>query len=156
MLTAFPSPSPPLPALAGLSLSYGLTLNSAISFWARFTAQLENNIIAVERLRQYSNINPEAPAIVIDNRPSPSWPEEGRVEFEGLKVSSCLPPLLPPFLIVLPFPLQSRSCRILELFSVPMSHKLLFYLPIRCGTAQAPRWSSRTSHVRWRVGRRSE
>lgn len=75
------------PALAGLSLAYGLTLNDSLCFWAWWSSQLENKIISVERIRQYTNLPQEAPSIIPENRPPSDWPHEGTVELQQLKVS---------------------------------------------------------------------
>ena len=71
---------------AGLSLVYGLTLNGVLVFFIQFVCQLANNIVSVERVRQYMKIESEAPAILEDSRPSPNWPNQGRVELQNLQV----------------------------------------------------------------------
>ena len=43
---------------------------------------LENKIISVERILQYTSI----PCVVDDNRPDPSWPSYGEVDIQDLKV----------------------------------------------------------------------
>ncbi|KAJ2765186.1 hypothetical protein IWQ56_004199, partial [Coemansia nantahalensis] len=35
----------------------------------------------IELYRQYASIEPEAPYVVDDCRPAPSWPQSGRIEF---------------------------------------------------------------------------
>ncbi|XP_071499551.1 ATP-binding cassette sub-family C member 3-like [Diadema antillarum] len=47
----------------------------------RMTSELETNIVAVERVKEYAETPTEAAAIVPDNRPAPSWPQEGGVKF---------------------------------------------------------------------------
>ena len=96
-------PSVISPALAGLSLAYGLTLNEAITFWAWWAAQLENKIICVERIRQMSSLHPEAPQVVEAHRPPPSWPSQGRLEFRELSVR---------YREGMPLVLRSLSCSI--------------------------------------------
>ncbi|KAI3981302.1 hypothetical protein MKX01_004566 [Papaver californicum] len=59
----------------GMALSYALALNV-----------VANHIISVERLNQYMHIPSEAPKIIEGDRPFPSWPALGRVEFHDLKV----------------------------------------------------------------------
>ena len=48
----------------------------------RQTAEVETNIVAVERLKEYSNLEQEAPWIWPDNRPEKAWPQAGMMEFE--------------------------------------------------------------------------
>jgi len=71
---------------AGLSLVYGLTLSGVLVFFIQFVCQLTNNIVSVERIRQYMKIESEAPAIVEANRPSLVWPDHGTVELQNLQV----------------------------------------------------------------------
>ena len=49
----------------------------------RQSAELESQIVSVERLEEYAQIPSEAPPIVADKRPRSSWPEEGTIEFRG-------------------------------------------------------------------------
>ncbi|CAL5039010.1 unnamed protein product [Urochloa decumbens] len=74
------------PGFAGLCLSYALTLTSAQVFLTRFYSYLENYIISVERIKQYMHIPAEPPAIIPENRPPASWPQEGRIDLQGLKI----------------------------------------------------------------------
>ncbi|CAI0449804.1 unnamed protein product [Linum tenue] len=47
---------------------------------------LANYIISVERLNQYMHIPSEAPEVIKENRPPPSWPSVGKVEICDLKI----------------------------------------------------------------------
>uniref|UniRef100_R7W817 ABC transporter C family member 8 n=1 Tax=Aegilops tauschii TaxID=37682 RepID=R7W817_AEGTA len=75
------------PGFAGLCLSYALTLTGAQVFLTRFYSYLENYIISVERIKQYMHLPSEPPAVIPDNRPPISWPQEGRIDMQDLKVS---------------------------------------------------------------------
>ncbi|XP_026433459.1 ABC transporter C family member 10-like [Papaver somniferum] len=70
----------------GMALSYGLSLNLALVFATQNQCALSNSIISVERLCQYMNIPSEAPEVIDENRPEPSWPVMGRVEIHDLKI----------------------------------------------------------------------
>ena len=48
----------------------------------RFLAELETNIVAVERIKEYSTLEQEAPWIWPNNRPEKAWPQAGVMEFE--------------------------------------------------------------------------
>ncbi|KAJ1735670.1 hypothetical protein LPJ61_000428 [Coemansia biformis] len=50
----------------------------------------------IDLYRQYISLEPEAPYVVEDCRPSPSWPQAGRVEFRDftLRYRADLPPVL--------------------------------------------------------------
>ncbi|CAL0323892.1 unnamed protein product [Lupinus luteus] len=74
------------PAMAGLAVTYGLKLNM-IQAWVIWTiCNLENKIISVERMLQYTCIPSEPSLIVEENRPDPSWPSYGRVDIHDLQV----------------------------------------------------------------------
>lgn len=72
--------------MAGLAVTYGLNLNARLSRWILSFCKLENKIISIERIYQYSQIPSEAPAIIEDSRPPSSWPENGTIEIIDLKV----------------------------------------------------------------------
>ncbi|KQK07121.1 hypothetical protein BRADI_2g33210v3 [Brachypodium distachyon] len=74
------------PGFLGLCLSYALTLSSAQVFLTRFYSNLENSIISVERIKQFMHLPSEPPAVISDKRPPPSWPSEGRIDLENLRV----------------------------------------------------------------------
>jgi len=47
---------------------------------------VENKMISVERILQFSSIPSEAPLIIQDCRPEPEWPKEGKVELRNLHI----------------------------------------------------------------------
>lgn len=74
--------------MAGLAVTYGLNLNARLSRWILSFCKLENKIISIERIYQYSQIPGEAPPVIEDSRPPSSWPENGTIELIDLKVLS--------------------------------------------------------------------
>ncbi|XP_065898603.1 multidrug resistance-associated protein 1-like isoform X2 [Dysidea avara] len=70
------------PGLAGLSISYALQVTQSLNWIVRMTSELEANIVAVERTKEYAEVTNEAPAIIYDHRPPHNWPSTGRVQFE--------------------------------------------------------------------------
>ncbi|XP_027365915.1 ABC transporter C family member 5-like isoform X1 [Abrus precatorius] len=74
------------PSMAGLAVTYGLNLNARLSRWILSFCKLENKIISIERIYQYSQIPCEAPAVIEESRPPSSWPENGTIELIDLKV----------------------------------------------------------------------
>ncbi|KMT05758.1 hypothetical protein BVRB_7g165990 [Beta vulgaris subsp. vulgaris] len=74
------------PSMAGLAVTYGLNLNARLSRWILSFCKLENKIISIERINQYSEIPSEAPPIIENCRPPAAWPETGTVELIDLKV----------------------------------------------------------------------
>ncbi|KAG4393790.1 hypothetical protein AAZX31_03G149400 [Glycine max] len=85
LLVSFPRGSID-PSMAGLAVTYGLNLNARLSRWILSFCKLENKIISIERIYQYSQIPSEAPTIIEDSRPPFSWPENGTIEIIDLKV----------------------------------------------------------------------
>ena len=92
-------PSVVSPSQVGLVITYSLNvtqvgfenclkskliklLEQVLNWLVRQTAEVETNIVAVERLKEYSNLEQEAPWIWPDNRPEKAWPQAGMMEFE--------------------------------------------------------------------------
>ncbi|KAA3483298.1 Multidrug resistance protein ABC transporter family isoform 1 [Gossypium australe] len=74
------------PSLAGLAATYGLNLN-VLQAWVIWNlCNVENKMISVERVLQFSNIPSEAPLVIEDCRPNPDWPTKGTIELENLQV----------------------------------------------------------------------
>lgn len=71
--------------LVGLSISYSLNVTQTLNWLVRMTSELETNIVAVERVSEYTEIENEAPWTT-RNRPQESWPETGKIRFEDYKV----------------------------------------------------------------------
>ncbi|XP_051141825.1 ABC transporter C family member 5-like isoform X2 [Andrographis paniculata] len=85
MLVSFPHGTID-PSMAGLAVTYGLNLNARLSRWILSFCKLENKVISIERIHQYSQIPSEAPTVIDDSRPPTSWPENGTIELIDLKV----------------------------------------------------------------------
>ncbi|XP_069876378.1 multidrug resistance-associated protein 1 isoform X3 [Dipodomys merriami] len=67
--------------LVGLSVSYSLQVTTYLNWLVRMSSEMETNIVAVERLKEYSETEKEAPWQIRETAPPSSWPQEGRVEF---------------------------------------------------------------------------
>ncbi|XP_059180053.1 ATP-binding cassette sub-family C member 3 isoform X2 [Centropristis striata] len=74
------------PGLVGLSVSYALQVTMSLNWMVRMTSDLESNIVAVERVKEYSETKTEAPWEVEDKKPPPEWPMEGNVKFHDYSV----------------------------------------------------------------------
>lgn len=72
--------------LVGLSLSYGLALNTVLYALVFISCQLENKMVSVERINQYCNIPSEPPGIIENKRPSLEWPSKGTIDFRNLQL----------------------------------------------------------------------
>lgn len=74
------------PENVGLTLSYGLSLNGVL-FWAIYVSCfVENRMVSVERVKQFTNIPSESEWVKKDGLPSPNWPTIGNVELKDLQV----------------------------------------------------------------------
>ncbi|TSP25420.1 Canalicular multispecific organic anion transporter 1 [Bagarius yarrelli] len=71
--------------MVGLSISYALNVTQTLNWLVRMTSELETNIVAVERVSEYTTIKNEAPWIT-DNCPPKDWPTVGKIQFENYKV----------------------------------------------------------------------
>uniref|UniRef100_A0A6I8MXX3 Multidrug resistance-associated protein 1 n=2 Tax=Ornithorhynchus anatinus TaxID=9258 RepID=A0A6I8MXX3_ORNAN len=69
------------PGLVGLSVSYSLQVTAYLNWLVRMSSEMETNVVAVERLKEYSETEKEAPWQIEETAPAPDWPQEGKVEF---------------------------------------------------------------------------
>ncbi|XP_041776522.1 multidrug resistance-associated protein 1-like isoform X1 [Anopheles merus] len=71
-------------ATVGLSISYALQISNVLSFLVRMTAEVETNIVAIERLEEYTVLPREAEwqKGTVDK----AWPVEGKVEFKDYQI----------------------------------------------------------------------
>uniref|UniRef100_A0A8D0WJL2 Multidrug resistance-associated protein 1 n=1 Tax=Sus scrofa TaxID=9823 RepID=A0A8D0WJL2_PIG len=67
--------------LVGLSVSYSLQITAYLNWLVRMSSEMETNIVAVERLKEYSDTEKEAPWRIPEVAPPSTWPQVGRVEF---------------------------------------------------------------------------
>ncbi|XP_006833709.1 PREDICTED: canalicular multispecific organic anion transporter 2 [Chrysochloris asiatica] len=74
------------PGLVGLSVSYALQVTFALNWMVRMMSDLESNIVAVERVTEYTKTETEAPWVVEGSRPPKDWPSHGKVEFQNYSV----------------------------------------------------------------------
>ncbi|KAK8748976.1 hypothetical protein OTU49_015623, partial [Cherax quadricarinatus] len=67
--------------IVGLSVSYALSVTQTLNWLVRMSSDVETNIVAVERIKEYSETPQEAPWEIPSNKPHQEWPEAGVVEF---------------------------------------------------------------------------
>lgn len=70
----------------GLALSYSLTLMGMFQWSVRQSAEVENMMISVERVIEYTDLEKEAPW-ECRKRPPPGWPHEGVIVFDNVNFS---------------------------------------------------------------------
>ncbi|KAM9556809.1 multidrug resistance-associated protein 1 isoform 5-T6 [Guaruba guarouba] len=69
--------------LVGLSVSYSLQITAYLNWLVRMSSELETNIVAVERVKEYAEMEKEAEWSIEQTAPVSTWPEEGKIEFRG-------------------------------------------------------------------------
>ncbi|XP_031462657.1 multidrug resistance-associated protein 1 isoform X1 [Phasianus colchicus] len=74
------------PGLVGLSVSYSLQITAYLNWLVRMTSDLETNIVAVERVKEYAEMEKEAEWSIEEAAPANTWPEEGKIEFRGFSL----------------------------------------------------------------------
>merc|ERR1719153_1589736 len=77
------SPGSVNPSQVGLVITYSLNVTQVLNWLVRQTAEVETNIVAVERLQEYSLVSQEAPWVYPEDRPSQDWPQTGKVTFNS-------------------------------------------------------------------------
>ncbi|CAK1540433.1 unnamed protein product [Leptosia nina] len=71
------------PGIVGLSISYALQITQILNWLVRMTSEVETNIVAVERIKEYYDTPSEA-AWNLPNGPGSTWPETGALQLERL------------------------------------------------------------------------
>jgi ATP-binding cassette subfamily C (CFTR/MRP) protein 1 len=73
--------------LAGLSISYALAVTQSLNWAVRVGSDFEANMVSVERIRQYCNLDREAPhETCADAKCDDDWPSNGVIEFKDVKM----------------------------------------------------------------------
>ncbi|KAM5568125.1 putative ABC transporter C family member 15 [Rosa sericea] len=74
------------PTLAGVAASYGLNV-TVLQAWVIWNlCNVENKMISVERILQFTGIESEAPLVIEASRQNSEWPTEGQIEFQNVQV----------------------------------------------------------------------
>ncbi|XP_059046551.1 multidrug resistance-associated protein 1 isoform X3 [Achroia grisella] len=74
------------PGLVGLSISYALQITQTLNWLVRMTSEVETNIVAVERIKEYAETQQEAPWTISGTGPGSTWPETGALQLERLSL----------------------------------------------------------------------
>ncbi|KAI8349285.1 hypothetical protein B0O80DRAFT_460130 [Mortierella sp. GBAus27b] len=68
------------PSMVGLTLSFTLAITEDVTSVVRITSDLQNFLISVERIMEYTNMGTEAPEHT-DVQLPPGWPNKGHIQF---------------------------------------------------------------------------
>ncbi|XP_062436537.1 ATP-binding cassette sub-family C member 2 [Rhea pennata] len=71
--------------IVGLSISSALNVTQTLNWLVRMSSELETNIVAVERIHEYTKVKNEAPWVT-EKRPPHGWPSKGEIQFIDYKV----------------------------------------------------------------------
>ncbi|XP_031240697.1 canalicular multispecific organic anion transporter 1 [Mastomys coucha] len=71
--------------IVGFVLSNALNITQTLNWLVRMTSEAETNIVAVERINEYINVDNEAPWVT-DKRPPADWPRKGEIQFNNYQV----------------------------------------------------------------------
>jgi ATP-binding cassette subfamily C (CFTR/MRP) protein 1 len=78
---------PKFAGLAGLAISYALSITQALNWSVRMASDLEASMISVERVRSYCQIETEASRDTDEDKNLPkSWPSGGSVVFKNVSL----------------------------------------------------------------------
>lgn len=69
--------------LVGLSVSYSLQITQSLNWIVRMTVDVETNIVSVERIKEYSSLEPEKPEEILETKPADNWPQTGDIKFDN-------------------------------------------------------------------------
>ncbi|KAG7222014.1 hypothetical protein INR49_028178 [Caranx melampygus] len=71
------------PGIMGLSISYALQLTASLTWLVRMSSDVETNIVAVERVKEYSDTEKEAEWRNESSSLPPGWPTNGSIDIRG-------------------------------------------------------------------------
>lgn len=66
---------------AGLSLTYAVTFTENVLWLVRLYSEVQQSMNSVERLKEYLEVEQEAPPVIEYARPPANWPTHGTVQF---------------------------------------------------------------------------
>lgn len=73
--------------LAGLAISYALSVTQSLNWSVRMASDMEANMVAVERVREYTLLKSEGERhCPVDDTLPGNWPVEGQIEIRGAKL----------------------------------------------------------------------
>ena len=64
-------------------LLFVFQITEVLNFAVRQVSEIETNIVSVERLKEYTEVETEAPWVIEGKTPPKGWPQQGRIEFKG-------------------------------------------------------------------------
>ncbi|KAK7061125.1 hypothetical protein VNI00_000861 [Paramarasmius palmivorus] len=93
--------------LVGLVLSYALNATSSLNWVVRSASEVEQNMVAVERILHQIEVPSEAPLELPESKPPQNWPSSGEIAFSNYSMR--YRPELPLVLKNLSFTIKSKE-----------------------------------------------
>ncbi|XP_013411190.1 multidrug resistance-associated protein 1 isoform X2 [Lingula anatina] len=69
--------------IVGLSVTYAMNITGALNGMVHVASELEANIVAVERVKEYSEYKTEAEWSIPEKKPDSSWPHKGEIVIDN-------------------------------------------------------------------------
>ena len=69
--------------LAGLSITYSLSVSGSLTWFVRQTSEFESNITSIERINEYCHTPHEAEWSIEETKPVEEWPSSGQIQFKN-------------------------------------------------------------------------
>lgn len=60
-----------------------MKVTQTLNWVVRMTSELEGNLVALERIREYCELDTEAPWEIPEEKPEVEWPRQGLVQFKS-------------------------------------------------------------------------
>ena len=77
--------SRPSAGFVGVAMSMIMSVTQILNFCIRQKAELEQNVVSIERIQQYNQVETEAPYNIKETQPrNPNWPDMGKIEFKNV------------------------------------------------------------------------
>ena len=74
------------PGIVGLSLSYAMQITGTLNMMIRTTSMIENNMVSVERIKEYQSGLPQEADWEKEEDPDVEWPHIGNISFDKLEM----------------------------------------------------------------------
>ena len=72
------------PGMVGLSVTYALSVTQTLNWLVRMTSEVETNVVAAERLKEYSETKQEAKWDLESDEKHSDWPSKAVIELKNV------------------------------------------------------------------------
>lgn len=68
------------PGVVGLTITYAMQISQSLNWLVRMASDIETNIVSVERVDEYSQLQSEASWDIPETKPPVTWPAKGDIQ----------------------------------------------------------------------------